>query len=167
MFNKDEYKRVINIPLSVIIASFIIIIITTGMTDSNGLKALIGGYSGLLLGILFIMILNYPPPNWLDMIPFIVILFIISLFIFYLSVYFDKRSIGEVSSYYNSFSVLSTIFLATQILILMSSLFKNSNEITSNLFTDKTFALLGLFGVINFLIVITIGVILHFYSTQG
>ena len=167
MFNKDEYKRVINIPLSVIIASFIIIIITTGMTDSNGLKALMGGYSGLLLGILFIMILNYPPPNWLDMIPFIVILFIISLFIFYLSVYFDKISSGEVSSYYNSFSVLSTIFLATQILIVMSSLFKNSNEITSNLFTDKTFALLGLFGVINFLIVITIGVILHFYSTQG
>ena len=33
MFNKDEYKRVVNIPLSVIISSFIIIIITTGMTD--------------------------------------------------------------------------------------------------------------------------------------
>ena len=45
-FNKEEYKKVINVPLSVIIGSFIIIIITTGMTDQNGLKALIGGYSG-------------------------------------------------------------------------------------------------------------------------
>ena len=78
-FNKEEYKKVINVPLSVIIGSFIIIIITTGMTDQNGLKALIGGYSGLLFGLLFILILNYPPPNLLDMVPFIVVMVIISL----------------------------------------------------------------------------------------
>jgi flagellar biosynthesis protein FliP len=48
--NKEEYKKVINVPLSVIIGSFIIIIITTGMTDKNGLKALIGGYSGFGFG---------------------------------------------------------------------------------------------------------------------
>ena len=56
MFNKEEYKSVINIPFAVIIASFIIIIVTTGMTDSNGLSALIGGYSGLLFGLIFIII---------------------------------------------------------------------------------------------------------------
>ena len=58
IFDKEQYKKVINIPLSIIIGSFIIIIITTGMTDQNGLKALIGGYSGLLMGMLFILILN-------------------------------------------------------------------------------------------------------------
>lgn len=169
MFDKEEYKKVINVPLSVIIGSFIIIIITTGMTDPNGLKALIGGYSGLLMGILFILILNYPPPNWLDIVPFILVIFIISLLIFYLATYFDKISSGEVSSYYNSFSILSTIFLAMQIIILISSMFSNMNtgEITNKLLSDRTFALLGLFGVINFIIVITIGIILHFYSTQG
>jgi hypothetical protein len=167
MFDKEEYKKVINVPLSVIIGSFIIIVITSGMTDPNGLKALIGGYAGLLFGMLFIIILNYPPPSWLDMVPFIVIIILISLLIFYLSKYFDKISTGEVSSYYNSFSVLSTIFLATQIIILISAMFSNSGEVTSKMLSDKTFALVSLFGVINFLIVITIGIILHFYSTQG
>ena len=167
MFDKEEYKKVINVPLSVIIGSFIIIVITSGMTDPNGLKALIGGYAGLLFGMLFIIILNYPPPSWLDMVPFIVIIILISLLIFYLSKYFDKISTGEVSSYYNSFSVLSTIFLATQIIILISAMFSNSGEVSSKMLSDKTFALVSLFGVINFLIVITIGIVLHFYSTQG
>ena len=167
MFDKEEYKKVINVPLSVIIGSFIIIVITSGMTDPNGLKALIGGYAGLLFGMLFIIILNYPPPSWLDMVPFVVVIIIVSLLITYLSLYFDKISKGEVSSYYNSFSMLSTIFLATQIIILVSAMFSNSGEITSKILSDKTFALVTLFGVINFLIVITIGVVLHFYSTQG
>jgi hypothetical protein len=81
MFDKEEYKKVINVPLAVIIGSFIIIVITSGMTDPNALKALIGGYAGLLFGILFIVILNFPPPSWLDMVPFIVVLFLISLLI--------------------------------------------------------------------------------------
>ena len=41
---------------------------------------------------------------------------------------------------------------------------KYQNE---KLFSNKTFALLRLFGVINLLIVVTIGIILQFYSTQG
>jgi membrane associated rhomboid family serine protease len=93
MFDKEEYKKVINVPLSVIIGSFIIIVITTGMTDPNGLKALIGGYSGLLFGILFIIILNYPPTSWLDMVPFIVVMILISLLIFFdtLSVHLPSK----------------------------------------------------------------------------
>ena len=166
MFDK-EYKKVINIPMSVIIGSAIIIIITTGMTDPNAVKGLIGGYIGLLIGLLFIIIINYPTPNWLDMIPFIVVLCIISLLIFYLSKYFDKISTGEVSSYYQTFSVLSAIFLGAQLIMLMSSTIDNSKETAGKLLSDKTFALLGLLGVINFLIVITIGIVLNFYSTQG
>ena len=78
-----------------------------------------------------------------------------------------KISKGEVSSYYSSFSVLSTIFLFTQLTIIFSSIFdslKNSNE---KLFSRNASTLLGLFGVINFLIVSTIGIILQFYSTDG
>jgi hypothetical protein len=167
MFNKDEYKKVINVPFAVIVASFIIIIITTGMTDKNGLSALIGGYSGLLLGIIFILILNYPPASWLDMIPFLTLIVIISILITYLSKYFDQISSGEVSGYYGSFSTLSTFFLATQIIILFSAMFSKNGDQSGKLLSDRTFALLSLFGVVNLVIVITIGIVLHFYSTQG
>jgi len=167
MFNKDEYKKVINVPFSVIVASFVIIIITTGMTDKNGLSALIGGYSGLLLGIIFILILNYPPASWLDMIPFLTVIVIISILITYLNKYFEEISRGEVSSYYGSFSTLSTFFLAMQLSILFSAMFSKNGDLSGKLLSDRTFALLSLFGVVNLVIVITIGIVLHFYSTQG
>ena len=167
MFDPEEYKKVINVPLAVIIGSFIIIIVTTGMTDTNALSALIGGYSGLLLGMLFVIILNYPPTSWIDMFPLFVIIVIISLLIYYLSTYFDRISKGEVSSYYKSFSTISTIFLAIQIITMFSAMFSKSKETSGKLLSDTTFALLGLFGVINFLIVLTIGIVLQFYSTDG
>ena len=74
MFNKEEYKNVVNIPYAVILASCVLILITTGVADENALKGLIGGYLGLALGVLFLIILNMPPTNWLDLFPFIMIL---------------------------------------------------------------------------------------------
>lgn len=167
MFTPEEYKKLINIPIAVIIASFIIIIVTTSMTDKNAIGALIGGYSGLLLGMLFLLVLNWPPKKWLDISPFIVVLAIVSLIIYYLSTYSEKIVQGHVSSYYISFSILSTIFLSLQIITIVTSLLNNSTQIQTTLFSSKTFALLGLIGVINMLIVLTIGIILNFYSTQG
>jgi len=165
-FNKEEFEKVMYIPFAIIVASCIIIIITTNATDSNGLSALLGGYSGLMLGILFVMILNlvFTKITYLEMFPVLMVLIISGLLIFYLSKYFDKISKGEVSSYYSSFSLLSTIFLFTQLIIIFNSIFNVSKE---KLFSNKTFALLRLFGVINLLIVLTIGIILQFYSTQG
>ena len=163
---KEEFQKVMYIPFVVIIVSFIIIIITATVTNTNGLSALLGGYSGLMLGILFVTILSwiYTKRIYWEMFP---VLIISCCLIFYLTKYFDKISKGEVSSYYSSFSVLSTIFLFTQLTIIFSSIFdalKNSNE---KLFSKNTSTLLGLFGVINFLIVSTIGIILQFYSTDG
>jgi len=167
MFDKEEYKKVINIPLAIIIASFIIIIITTGMTNKNGVSSLIGGYTGLLLGVLFVIILNIPTNNWINFFPFFYIMFIVSVLLYYLYAYFGKISTGEISSYYGSFSILSTIFLATQVIILFSAMFRSNGDFSNNFLSNKTFSILSLFAVINFLIVITLGIVLHFYSTQG
>ena len=137
MFDKEEYSKVINIPLAVIIASFIIIIITTGITNTNGLSSLIGGYIGLLLGMIFIIILNMPIGNLLDLVPFVSIIIIVSLIIYYLFTYFDNISSGQISSYYGSFSVVSTIFLATQIIILFSAFFNSSGDLSTKYYQIK------------------------------
>jgi hypothetical protein len=169
MVNPENFEKIMYVPFAVIIASFIIIIITTNATDTNGLSALLGGYSGLMLGMLFVMILHlvFTKRTYLDMFPVLMVLIISCLLIFYLSKYFDKISKGEVSGYYSSFSLLSTIFLLTQVIIIFSSIFNVLKYPNEKLFSNKTFSLLGLFGVINFLIVLTIGIVLHFYSTQG
>jgi hypothetical protein len=165
----QEFEKVMNVPFAVIIASFIIIMITTNMTDNNGLSALLGGYIGLLIGMLFVMIINlvFTKTTYLDMFPIGMIVIIVGLLIFYLRKYFDRISKGEVSGYYSSFSLLSTIFLFTQVILILISMYGKTQEQTTKLFSDTTFSLLGLFSVINLLIVLTIGIILHFYSTQG
>jgi hypothetical protein len=94
-------------------------------------------------------------------------MFIVSVLLYYLYAYFGKISSGEISSYYGSFSILSTIFLATQVIILFSAMFKSNGDFSNNFLSNKTFSILSLFAVINFLIVITLGIVLHFYSTQG
>lgn len=168
-FDENEFKKIMNVPFAVIIASFIIIIITTNMTDSNGLSALLGGYSGLVIAMTFIMIMNltFTKIKYLDMFPVGMIIIISGLMLFYLIKYFDRISNDQVSSYYSSFSFLSTIFLLSQSLIIFKALFNKSMIQESSMFHDITFSVLSLFSVINILIVLTLGVILHFYSTEG
>ena len=169
MFDEKEFKNIMNVPYAVIIASFIIIIITTNMTDTNGLSALLGGYSGLCIGMIFVILINYifAKTSYLDMFPLLMVIIISSLIITYLGIYFDKIAKGEVSNYYSSFSLLSVIFLGTQVGIIFSSIYGKTQDPNSKMFSDTTFALLGLFSVINILIVLTLGIVLHFYSTQG
>lgn len=166
---KEEFKKVINVILAIIIASCIIIVVTTNMTDSNGLTALMGGYSGLLLGMLFIIILNllFNQSTYIDMIPIIMIIITVSLLLNYLIIYFDRISSGKVSGYYSNFSLLSTIFLFTQIIIIFGAIYNKNNSQDNQLFTYTTFSLLNLLSLINIIIVLTIGIVLHFYSTQG
>jgi uncharacterized membrane protein len=164
-----EFKNVMNVLFAIIVASCIIIIITTNINDSNSLSALIGGYFGLSLGLLFIIILNlvFKQSTYVDMIPLFIIIIIIGLLLTYLFIYFNEISSGKVSSYYSKFSLLSTIFLFTQLIIIFSTIYNKSKSNVTQLFTNTTFSLLGLFSVINIIIVLTIGIILHFYSTQG
>lgn len=165
----EEFKKCMNVILAIIVASCIIIIITANMTDTNGLSALMGGYFGLFLGMLFIIILNllFNQSTFFDMIPVLMIIIIVALLLNYIRVYFDRITSGEVSSYYLNFSLLSTIFLFTQIIMIFSSIYDKKYTQGQSLFSDTTFSLLGLFSVINIIIVLTIGIVLHFYSTQG
>jgi hypothetical protein len=158
-----------NIAYAVVIASFIIIWITTGMTSQNGLTALISGYSGLLAALVFLVVLGWTNMDQTvpimtrltSFIPFIVLIFIISLLVAYLSIYFERISTDQMSTYYYTFSHMSTLFLAVQIGILFRSI------LTTSSMDPKTFSILMLLGTINAIIVISLGVILKFYSTQG
>jgi hypothetical protein len=167
MFNKEEYKKVMNVPFSVSIACILIILITTFTSESeNALKGLIGGYLGLGLGILFIILINLNTPTYhlTDLFPCVMLLGIIALMSFYLITYFDVIAKGEVSGYYMTFSVLTPLFLTLQLSIIFWSLFKDTNE---KFLTDKIFALLGFLSVITYIMVIILGIILKFYFTQG
>jgi len=157
----------LNIPLALIVASFIVILITNRMTDKNGLSALIGGYCGLLVGMLYITamysITYYT--SYLDMIPLIMIIIIILITIIYLSLYFERITKNEISDSYSQFSLISSVLLVIQSFIVMNGLYYKTE--TNQLFSSSMFSLLCLLNAINVIVVITVGIILRYYSTQG
>jgi uncharacterized membrane protein len=164
---EDLKRTIMNIILAVIIASFIIIFVTSGENDTNSLSASIGGYTGLLFSIIFIIVINYKNNNYFELFPFVVLLFVIATIIFYMYNYFDRIASGEVSSYYATFSSLSSKLLMVQMLVMLAAIYKTHTNEESKLISNQTLAILGLFGTINYIIVITIGIVLHFYATQG
>jgi hypothetical protein len=170
---KDLYTILMNMSYAIIIAGFIIILITTGTTNQNGLSALIGGYSAVLVSLVFFGTINWIYMNNDAMYPifkllaiFLNICGIIILLIVYLSIYFEKIISEHVSNYYYSFSNLSTIFLSVQIAMLFS-IFFNKKEGDMGRTLDKTLSIILLLGLVNVIIVTTIGIVLKYYSTQG
>jgi hypothetical protein len=169
---RELYINLMNMAYAIIIAGFMIIIITTGSTNSNGLTGLIWGYSVLFVAILFFGTINWINVNGNPAFPLLKILAvflnicgIIIILIVYLSMYFENIITNKVSNYYYSFSNLSTMFLAVQI-ILLFSIFKPNVE-NNVLAVNKTCSIVLLLGLVNVIIVTTIGIVLKFYSTQG
>jgi len=159
------YENLIQIPTSVIYTCFIIILLTTGVSDENSVFALISGYSGILIGIIFIIVLNMPITKYLYIFPFIFIMILVSLELALLIKYWNRISNGQVSSYYKSFSNMFVFFLAIQMSTLMYHL--SNKKMDKMDISYKTICLLHTFSVINFFIIIIIGIVLRYYYTQG
>lgn len=166
----EDFKNIMNIPFALIFASFLIIVITSNATDKNSLSALISGYIGLIFGLILFIIFNLLYDKTMPgmyLFPLFYTVTIIALLVYYLYANFDKIASGEVPSYYYNYLTLSTIFLAAQMFLISTSVYNKVQGYSTKLFSDTFFSLLVLFAVVNALIIITVGVILKFYSTQG
>lgn len=173
------YASLLNISYALTIAAIIIIIITTGIPGESSLIALISGYSALLIGIFFLLFLTYNTilpfgAQKLKTIggimsvvkpffPSILIIFVLSLLLAFLSIYFHRIATGKVPEYYYSFSTMSTILLLVQLGVWFHAIYQNAGKMTIN---NRTFSILTLIGTVNALTVITLGIVLKYYSTD-
>jgi len=166
--NVQDIKKLMYIPFALIITSIIIIGITISMTNQNALSALLGGYSGLFIGLLFIMIIKllFLNAKYIDMIPIIMFMMLIGFLIYLISTYFDRIISGNVSSYYLKYSYLSFAFLCVQICLIYIDIFKTSDKVPQ-LSTSTYSKIFWLCYILNFAALIIINVVLYFYSTQG
>ena len=117
IINVQDVKKLMYVPFALIITSFIIIGITISMTNQNALSALLGGYSGLFIGLLFIMIIKllFLNAKYIAMIPIIMTMIVVGLLLFLVSYYFDRIISGNISSYYSTYSYLLSAFLFVQV----------------------------------------------------
>jgi peptidoglycan/LPS O-acetylase OafA/YrhL len=92
--------------------------------------------------------------------PFLFLLFIVIYYIVLVSIYFENIVSKKISDYYYSFSKISTMLILGQVLMLVYAMSKYI-EIPKKIFT-----ILMLLGTINAIVLITLGIVLKFYTTD-
>lgn len=156
----------------IIIGSAIVILMTTGARGHNAFLAFINAYRALLCSLIFMFSLIWYRANGvsfyrlaISLFPFIMLMGIIIWLLVLLHKYDDRITGDKVSDYYVSFVNMSTILTLIQLAIIVNSVtdsyFENNRSIQ-----PKTFSMLMLLGIINFIMVITLGVILKSYVTD-
>jgi hypothetical protein len=163
------YQDLVYFLIAVASASVIIVFITYGSKNENGLYALIGGYSGIMLCLVGIIMINLSAPNFKNsssLFSCVSLLVIVAFLIAIISIYFDKIATSQVSDYYNTFSFIAFLLIGVQVFIIMKSLYNSStNSYFSLSLTQRS--LLVFFSVIAYAALIVLFIILKLYSTQG
>ena len=156
----------------IIIGSVIVILMTTGAQGHNAFLAFINAYRALLCSIIFLFSLIWYRASGvsfyrlaISLFPFIMLMGIITWLLVLLHKYYDRVPGEKVSDYYVSFVNMSTILTLVQLVIIINSV-RDSYFETNRSLQPKTFSMLMLLGTINFIIVITLGVILKSYVTD-
>lgn len=152
---------------SFISGAFVVIFLTSSQTNSNALWAFIGAYGVLLSALLILCVLLGLAKGGLRvglLMPFIIMIAVISYVCVLLNNYFDKITENKVSDYYTSFINITSILLGIQIYVLL-------NEITESSFKNfelsrKMAGMLRVFGFLNVISVITLQIILKYYTTD-
>jgi len=156
------------------LAVVLIILFIAKLNDAS-VTSMIVGYSFATLGLLVFIVVMYmlqdtiPFINKLvSLIPFITLLCIFILSIVYISIYYQKISAGHVDPAYFIYSKISIILSIIQISYISSILYSMMASGTMKMnVANKTSAQLLLFSVINMISLITAGVILNHFSTDG
>lgn len=171
--NFEIFKKMSNVIYAIVIACTLIIMITISINNKNALIGLIMSYGGILASILLLLawVFKYTLNSSyyskiLLLTPFILLIIIVSLILAYLSIYFNRITSNKISNYYYIFSNLSALFLIAQIFIILSSI-TNIDFAATKTFGSKTFTLLMLLASLNTIWVVSLGIILKYYSTDG
>lgn len=160
------------IPVTIIIASLIIILFTINATSENGVISLMSGYSGLLAGIVFFLVITFVSLGSIkltyifDLFPFILILITIAVSLAFTNNNAQNIAAGHVPAEYYTYSYISIFFIIVQLWFLISAI-RNVGENPLQILGQPTYSLLCLLWTLNIIVVIIISIILQFYSTNG
>ncbi len=166
------FKKLTAISYSLTIASIIVILITSGSAGKKEINALQYSYIILAVSMLFMLGLLSTVINdtsikskIITLFPFILIAGNSAGIALMLYLFLDNILNG-VSDYYSMFLNSSTMI--TIVLIWMMYRAVNDTYFMENkAINPKTFSLMMLLGTLNLITVITLGVVLKNYSTEG
>ena len=161
-----------------IIVGTLLLFITSGSTSIGGILA---GYSFIGIGLLLtlsytIKLINdssSESKSWFGVLsPFILILSVIGYSIYLVVTYQNKIKSGHISQGYYNFSNISIVLILVQLMLFYSSsssqTANDGKEGKGGMKIDRVFSMLLFFiGILNIVTVITIGIILALFNTDG
>jgi hypothetical protein len=100
------------------------------------------------------------------LIPFIVLIIIFGFSLALVSIYFNKIAENRISDYYSMFSFISVTFILLQVWIFFVA--TKQKAFRDNGFINKvTLLKLLLLSIFNLLTLVTLGITLKYFSTDG
>jgi hypothetical protein len=171
------FNIITNLSYALIIGGLLVVLFTVGTHNENALIGTITGYSTTICATILLAGLTYATiatgdkkPQFKQiittLIPFFVLFLILGFSITLESVYFDKIANNKIGDYYGFFSYMSVIFIFLQIGLFYGATTNKSFK-ENGIISIVTILKLLLLSLINFLILITLGVSLKYFSTDG
>jgi hypothetical protein len=160
--------------ISLITVGIILLFATIGTTSMDGLNGTIAGYFFIAIGIAILVsfIISVSSRNGsilssiFSMGPFFVTIGIVSYILYLLFTYKDRIAQGNIAPGYANFTNISVILVLLQLFLFYMGTQKESFQKDKKL--DRVYSgLLYFVGIINIVTVITIGIILRYFSTDG
>ena len=162
--------------ISLITVGIILLFATIGSTSMDSLNGSIAGYFLIAIGmaILISFIIGISSKNGSQNIisaifsvgPFFVTIGIVAYILYLLFTYKDRIAQGNIAPGYANFTNISVILILLQLFLFYMGTQKQSFQRDNKL--DRVYSgLLYFVGVINIVAVITIGIILKYFSTDG
>ena len=177
MMNQYLFDNIINISYAFIIGGLIVVLLTVGTHNKNALIGTITGYAASTCATILLAGLTYTTittglkrPTWSEvfsiLVPFLILFMIFGFSLALISIFFNNISENRVSDYYGMFSYISVIFILLQVWLFSSA--TQQKVFRENGYIDKvTLLKLLLLAIFNMLALITLGVSLKYFSTDG
>jgi len=173
------YDSFFSIAYAFIVGGLILVLITCFTTSYSSLIGAILGYCSAGVGIAMIggyifytlsLAENQAKFTFGSVLyrltPFITLLGILFMSVYIIGTYLERISSGKVTSFYSIFTLISSIFVSLQVYILFkSSRSKKFRE--DGLMSSMSISSSYLLSIINLIIIVTLGIALRYYSTDG
>jgi hypothetical protein len=158
---------------SLLIAGIIIIFCTVGSNKPSSLTGTITGYSFFITGLFLLtgyLMKNLNSQSFISSLntvsPFLILIGILIYVIYLLSYYFSEITKGNVSNGYYTFMNIFIVLLIVEMFVFYNGTqdinFKNTGTINK-----VTCMMLYLLELISIIAVISLGIILKYYTTDG
>lgn len=175
MIDYELFTNLYTICFVFIIGGLFVVLLTTYSQSSGAIMGTISGYSATLFATIILTIIsissiteaNHTILQWIRLLlPFIFLIGILVTSLIIVGTNYTEIVKGQITGYYQIFAFISVIFTMLQMYLVLITVKTIEFQSTAS-FESNTFAKIILLGIFNIITLISLGIIVKNYSTDG